>query len=154
MSIAILSIKKRYTDAILSGLKKCELRKSPFPKNISTAIIYSSNHTGLITGWFAVKTTVESNPEDIWKRFSKDVYINKEEFDKYYEDATKAICLVIDSYHKLDPPIDPSIELTDFSPPQSFMYLRKADWPILEKRINLLQRQMLETHFGNIVEGE
>lgn len=154
MKSIILSIKKQYSEAILSGIKKCELRRSPFPKDIGLVIIYSSNHVGLITGWFTVRTLVEGRPEEIWKQFAKDSYINKEDFDKYYEGATKAVCLVIDSYQRLDPPIDPSNELREFAAPQSFMYPRKSDWPIFERRIPLLKSQMLENHFGSLFGDE
>lgn len=150
MSVAILSIKKKFSDAIFSGTKRCELRRSPFPKNINFVIVYTSSDSGLITGWFTVKTKLELSPKEIWKRFSREAYIEKDEFDKYYEGAGKGVCLVIDHYQQLNPPIDPSRELENFVAPQSFMYLKASDWPIFESRIPALKEQTLERHFGSI----
>ncbi|MDA8055608.1 MAG: ASCH domain-containing protein [Thermoplasmatales archaeon] len=153
MKAIILSIKKQYSEAILSGIKKCELRRSPFPRDVDIVIIYSSNHVGLITGWFTIQSRIEGSPEEIWKQFSKEAYITKDEFDKYYEGATKGVCLVIDTFQRLEPPINPTTELREFVAPQSFMYPRDSDWVIFEERIPPLQNQTLDSHFGKLFDN-
>ncbi len=148
MTVIILSIKRKYAEAILSGVKKCELRKGSFPRDVSLALIYSSNHDGLITGWFTVKRKVEGTPKQVWEKFSEDAHISKEDFDRYYEGSKKAVALVIGKYQKLDAPINPFKEFKGFVAPQSFMYPRESDMTLLTQRIEPLREQTLESRLG------
>lgn len=69
MSIYILSIKPKYARAILSGIKKVELRRLRGVKPPSTGsimVMYASGDTQRIVGEFEVGKVDVGTPEKIW----------------------------------------------------------------------------------------
>jgi predicted transcriptional regulator len=146
MKGVILAIKPKYAEAVLSGEKKYEFRKHPFPKNIKLVIIYASNHVGKIVGWFEIKKQVVAKPEIIWNKYSKYAGISQEDFFKYYNNCKQAVCLEIQKVHKLEPPIDPFQCIKDFIPPQSYRYLKENDYDYFIDKIKDIQIQRLEPY--------
>jgi predicted transcriptional regulator len=145
----ILAIKLKYAEAILAGTKKCEFRKSPFPKDVPLVIIYASNGSGKIVGYFTIKRQSEDEPKEIWKRFSAHGGISKEEFDEYYHGTEKATCIEVEKVYKIEPPLDPFKCINGFVVPQSFRYMDKKDYACLLKKVELLKQKIIEDYFRN-----
>ena len=143
--LVILSIKPKYAERILSGEKKCEFRKSSFPRHIKTAIIYESKPVGKIVGWFNISKHETGKPMDIWKKHSKIGGITEKEFIEYYDGYNEAVCLKIDKVYRLDSPIDPFESDHDFVIPQSFRYVNNEDYNMLISRISDFGNQKLIT---------
>jgi predicted transcriptional regulator len=141
----ILSIKPKYAEAILSGEKKYEFRKSSFPPSAKVAIIYSSNHVGKIVGWFKIIKQIRGKPLEIWKIYHENSRLTKEEFLSYYSSSKTAVCLVIGSVHRLDPPIDPYETIKHFLAPQSYRYIKKTDYLGLNDKIDVLRNLKLDS---------
>ena len=146
--LVILSIKPKYADAILSREKTVEFRKVGFPNKADTVIIYSSNHIARIIGWFKIRNIVTLDPENAWKRYQKQGAIPKDEFDKYYKGAKKAVCIEIGPIHKIKPPIDPYKNIEHFIPPQSFRYMMMPDYQGLINHIDYLKHIPLDSFSG------
>ena len=87
MKSIILAIKPKYAEAILSGQKKYEFRKTHFPRDVRLALLYSSNRIERITGWFTIRERVEDSPDEIWHKYGEGGGITKEEFCQYYRDS-------------------------------------------------------------------
>lgn len=147
--IIILSIKPKYVKAILSGKKKCEFRKSSFPKRVKTAIIYETEPVGKIVGWFNITKQEIGKPSEIWKKHSKIGGINKKDFNKYYNNKKIAVCLKIGKVHKLKSPIDPFDSIENFVIPQSYRYVNNDDFSFLISKIPDFQNQKLITDLYN-----
>ena len=139
MNQIILSIKPRFAEAILQGKKRCEFRRSTFPKGIGLVIIYSSKPVGKIVGWFIVKNFRIGKPKDLWHSHESDGGVSKEEFDEYYKGERTGVCLEIKCVHRLDPPLDPFVRLNKFTVPQSFRYL-------VEEENSLFSRMIKDSH--------
>lgn len=127
MSQIILAMKPKFAEAILQGKKRCEFRKSTFPKDVEMVIIYSSRPLKKIVGWFIVKNYRIGKPKDLWSHHESAGGISKEEFDEYYKGEKTGVCLEIKCVHRLDPPLDPFVRLKKFTVPQSFRYLVEAE---------------------------
>ncbi len=121
----LLSIKPVYAEAILSGKKTVEFRKSRFPKLVRTMVLYATSPVKRIVGCAKVRAVVVLSPAGAWRRYHKRGAIDRRAFDAYYAGSKKAVCLVLGMAHRLDPPIDPYKAVKDFRAPQSFRYVNK-----------------------------
>ena len=119
---ALMSIRQPYTDLILDGTKKVELRRVPMKRDITHVIIYESGGTGRVVGYFEVSHVIEDAPATIWRRFRGVTGLKKSQFDDYYSGRDVAVAIGVKRAVRLKTPRS----LADFQidrPPQSFMYL-------------------------------
>ena len=130
----VLSIKPQYSDKIIEGLKTVELRRR-FPVSAphgTIAYIYSTSPVRAIVGSAQIKDVMKLPVSEIWKRFSKEAFIEKADFEKYFEGTDFGFALLFEQVKPLDEPITLEVlrQQFDFTPPQSFLYakrdLRKA----------------------------
>jgi predicted transcriptional regulator len=118
----ILSIKPKFAEAIFTGKKEVEFRKTLFKKDVDKVLVYSTAPVQKIVGYFTIADIVESSPDQLWQRFGKIGYINEEEFFKYYRDSQKGYSFCIATAYKFDQSLDPHVLVEGFTPPQSFCY--------------------------------
>lgn len=130
--LVILSIKPKYADAILSGKKKCEFRKTPFLKKVNKVILYSSSPINKIVGWFEIKNQITGKPSTIWRKYSKNAGITRKEFFDYYDGSESAVCIEIKKVNRFKSPIDPFVKKNNFIVPQSFRYVNGNDYSLLK----------------------
>lgn len=118
----ILSIKPNYADAILSGEKRVEFRKTLFKKEVDKVFIYSSSPIKRVTGYFTITEIVRNSPQNLWEQFGAVGCINEEDFFKYFENKEIGFSICIDKVNRFASGIDPYKEIKNFMPPQSFFY--------------------------------
>lgn len=118
----ILSIKPVFADAILSGEKKVEFRKTLFKKNVDKVFIYSTSPVKKITGYFTYNDIVKNSPQKLWEQFGELGFINEIDFFKYFKNRETGFSICIDSINEFPKGIDPFEKLDSFVPPQSFRY--------------------------------
>lgn len=58
----VISIHPEFSEAILSGTKQVELRKHPFPKDVSEVVMYVTSPVRYIVGKFAVEKISVNTP--------------------------------------------------------------------------------------------
>jgi len=117
-----MSIRPPFTNLILTGLKKVELRRVPMKRNITHVVIYESGGVGRVVGYFEVSRGTEDAPAVIWKKFKGSTGLSKSEFDQYYAGCDVAVAIGVGRTVRLKEPM----LLSDFQverPPQSFMYI-------------------------------
>ena len=124
----LISIKPAYADAILSGQKTVEFRKSNFPKRVGTMILYATSPVKRIVGTVKVGAVVVLGPEGAWRRYRKRGAIERKSFNAYYTGSKKAVCLENGEAHRLPKPLDPCKLIRGFRAPQSFRYLKNTAW--------------------------
>lgn len=103
-SEAIISIRPRFAEAILSERKTVELRRRIPQIEIGTRLfIYATRPTGAIVGVAIVDTIFRGTPEAVWETYSDRIGINRSDFDRYYAGASKAIGLRLSKVQRIKP---------------------------------------------------
>jgi len=121
----ILSIKPKYAELILSGAKRYEFRKSIFSnKHVEEAYIYETSPIKKIIGVFNIGNIIRDSPNGLWNQFGHLSGMNEAEFFNYFQDIQIGFAIEIKHLVILDSPIDPRETILDFTPPQSFCYLK------------------------------
>lgn len=119
----LLSIKPEFAEKILNGSKRYEFRKQGFSKSVDTVILYSTKPVGKIVGEFKLKKVHEGMPEQIWRQTSEFAGINKEFFDAYYHNRSKAYALEAEKAVRYAKPLEPDEFMSDFVASQSYRYI-------------------------------
>lgn len=120
----LLSIEPKYAEAVFSGIKKYEFRRTIFKRrDIDRVYLYSNSTVRKIVGSFEVGIILDGTPQEIWKKCHKYGGISEEDFLKYFAGARKAFAIEIKNAQRFSEPIDPYSTFVKFTPPQSFYYL-------------------------------
>jgi predicted transcriptional regulator len=119
----LLSIKPKYSENIFSGEKRFEFRKQTPKEKIELVVVYESNPTQNIVGWFTIKKILTGTPDDIWKKCKSFGGIDHGGFFAYCAEKTMIHALEIDEYARFETPIDPYEACPDYTPPQNYVYL-------------------------------
>ena len=123
----LLSIKPRFADAIFSGRKKYEYRRSFTRKaGVQTVFVYSSREVGKLTGFFNVAEVIREKPESLWSMSSKHAGISEKEFYDYFNGCSLGYAIKIRDCKRFKEPLDPYEIIPGFTPPQSFRYLEES----------------------------
>ncbi|WP_345329387.1 ASCH domain-containing protein [Mucilaginibacter defluvii] len=127
--LILISVKEKYVEEMLAGRKTIELRKSsPKAEPGDMLIIYTTQPKKAITAIATVKQIIKCSPCEMWQRYSTRLGIDADGFNKYYQDHNKAVGIELTSVLPLNEAILLSaIKLIhpDFTPPQTFKYLKK-----------------------------
>lgn len=122
----IFSIKPVYSERILAGSKRVELRRR-FPRKVpkgTFALIYSTSPTRALTGMAEISGVASDTPGQIWRSYRDVAGIEKKDYDAYFADVNSAFAIELTNPRTFPRPLGLS-ELRDrfgFEPPQSFVY--------------------------------
>ncbi len=120
----ILSIKPEYCEKIRRGNKRYEFRRRIFSRKVSYVYMYSSSPVKRIVGIFGVESIIEDDPKELWEKFKDFSGISEEQFFEYFGDRRKGFAIKIKEV-KIFEPFDPKMLVSDFSPPQSYLYIKE-----------------------------
>lgn len=123
-SVALLAIKPRFAEAIISGRKKVEFRKTRFSQPPRYIVLYASTPVQQIVAYFEVAYIKELTPNGLWREFRKVGAIDYPEFSKYYGTRPTGYAIVVGAVWKLIKPADLRKICPTSSVPQSFCYLQ------------------------------
>lgn len=124
----ILSIKPKYSQEILLGTKRVELRRR-FPTSVPSGTvmyIYSTSPERALVGSAEISDVLKTPVQDIWDDYSSVACIRKDDFDNYFSGLEQGFVLRLKNPRPLHRPIglEELRERFDFEPPQSFLYAR------------------------------
>lgn len=123
-----ISIKEEYVNQILEGTKQIELRKSrPKVSAGDHIIIYCTSPVKAIVGTAQIDDVITHSPRQMWQLHSHRLGIRKKEYFEYYNNADKAIGIVLSDVQRLCFNICLSVikkQLPAFTPPQTFKYFQ------------------------------
>lgn len=125
--LLLLSLKPRFAEAILSGMKSVELRRRP--PQIATpteALIYASSPTMELVGTCWVDDVIAMAPWTLWRTYGERCGVSRRDFMRYFDGCTTAHGLVISRPRRFDDAVgltDIRREHAGFQPPQSFRYV-------------------------------
>lgn len=123
---ALLSIKPKYVKNIIAGTKQFEFRKQPLSPSVKRVYIYCSAPEKKIIGYFELREVIQDTPKNLWHRFKNEAGISSGDFFQYYDGKEVGYAISISNLIVLKKPIDPYKRFENFTPPQSFLYLRKG----------------------------
>ena len=102
MSQAIISLKPRYAELILSGDKTVELRNRIVRLQPGTLVwIYATRPMACIVGIAEVGAVVHAGPSEIWRRFGSDICVDRNGFESYIANRKRVSALVLASVKRL-----------------------------------------------------
>jgi len=120
----LLSIKPKFAESIISGIKKYEFRKNAFSKkNIGRMYIYSTTPIKKVIGIFKINKIIEDKPSTLWHRLKDEAGISEEEFFDYFKNRDVGFAFEIVDVERFETPLDPKTIFPNFVPPQSFCYI-------------------------------
>lgn len=131
----VLSIRPRYSQKILTGEKTIELRRR-FPVSAprgTVAYIYSTSPVRAMVGKADIVDVVRLKIPEIWKRFRDRAFIERKDFDAYFDGLEEGYALKFANAVPLPRQLDLA-ELRErfgFEPPQSFLYAK----PVLRRAL-------------------
>ena len=135
MSNALISLKPKYVQKILSGEKRIEIRRRPVSLAPDTRLwIYSTLPSGSIEAVAEIESVCLSAPCAIWDQFSSEIGISKQEFYSYVSGRKKISAIFLKKIRKIEPA--PTLnclksKIGEFHPPQFFKHLSSGS-PILD----------------------
>lgn len=121
----LISVKPKYADAILQGIKTVELRRTrPNLPAGSLVILYSSTPTRAVVGWAHLSGVREGTPIEIWEEYGSAAAIDGPDYDAYFAGTHQAIALELNSVVAAVHPIPLDvIRSIGIQPPQSWRYV-------------------------------
>lgn len=124
----LLAIKEEFALKIFEGSKKYEFRKSIFKdKRVNTIVVYVSSPIKKVIGEFEIEFVLKENPENLWDITKEFAGVNKNFYDKYFEDKDSAYAIKIKKTLKYK---NPKCLKNDFNigfAPQSYVYLDRRE---------------------------
>ncbi|WP_299933325.1 helix-turn-helix domain-containing protein [uncultured Pelagimonas sp.] len=124
----VLSIRPQYSSKIMTGEKTVELRRR-FPVSAprgTVAYIYSTSPERAMVGVAEIVAVKKLAIDEIWQRYSNVAFIERPDFDKYFDGLEHGMVLEFSNVRPFEKPMS----LTDlrerfgFEPPQSFLYAK------------------------------
>lgn len=155
MSGFIVSIKPRYIDLILSGLKVVELRKrnARLPPG-ARILLYATAPRCAVVGETRVTFRDELTTELLWKRHGVSAAVSRAEFNAYYDGAGSGVALGLAEVICYGTSL-PLSSLRDahggFAPPQSYMRVPSAIDALVREHLGNRPREY--AHPGGSVGG-
>ena len=147
----ILSIKPKYVDAIIRGIKKYEFRKFCFKsRNIDNIYIYSTSPVKKIVGLFVTHNIVRDSPQNLWINYKEVSGVGEIEFFNYFKNSEMGYAIEINDLKEFESPVDPRKIIPRFMAPLSFCYI---DGRLMkdQKLFNQLRNNYCEDHLNGSI---
>ncbi|WP_140456884.1 MULTISPECIES: hypothetical protein [Priestia] len=119
----VISIKPEYVHHIKNGTKTYEFRKSIFKRNVRYVYIYETLPVKKIIGFFPFEGYLSGTPLKIWNDCYRNGGISEDKFFKYFSKSFNAYAIIINNLIIFDNPIDPKLVISNFTAPQSYLYV-------------------------------
>jgi predicted transcriptional regulator len=127
MSDAIISIKPRHVENILSGAKKVELRTRKINLPVGSRLwVYTTLPVGNVSLYAEISFIVNISPGEIWSEYKDQLCLSKEEFDDYTKGRRTVSAIGLNNIKVLDESIclkKMREHEENFQPPQFFSIL-------------------------------
>lgn len=122
MGSVLMSIKPEYVKKIMSGKKEYEFRKKACKRNVNKIYIYSTVPVQEVVGEAEVESILVESPAELWKKTKNSAGIDKDFFDKYYQNREEAVAYKLTNVIQYEKPKTLS-ELGVKTAPQSYQYI-------------------------------
>ena len=123
--MVLLSVKKKYCDLILMGVKQFEFRKR-LPNKLQKGdqiALYCTKPTSSVVAYVNVADIIRATPSQLWKKTSFAAGIDYRFFSAYFGNMSQANAIQIGTIHRLKNPLSLEALRGNKMPPQSYLYL-------------------------------
>lgn len=124
--IVLISIKPKFANQILFGVKKFEYRKTSIDKETTHLVLYMTAPVKKIVGIATVKDIHAGAPSMIWESTKHGAGIIRDFYRTYFKRAKTAYAIELDTVIPFNTWIDPKMIDKNFRPPQSFKYINEV----------------------------
>jgi predicted transcriptional regulator len=126
----LVSVKPRYAELLLSGVKTVELRRvRPQIAAGGLVLIYASSPAMQMVGTGTVAAIATDKLDEIWRRYAGQTGLDRPTYDAYFAGREIAVAITLIDVRPLRNGI-PLAELrrriSGFRPPQSFRYMPQS----------------------------
>lgn len=121
----LLSIKPEFTKAIHSGTKKYEYRRKIFSKKCDEVLIYCTAPVQKIVSKFCIGEVLCLPINELWEETHEYGGIDEIRYREYFRGLEYGYAISIEELEVYDNPVNPSDVLDNFTPPQSFLYVKE-----------------------------
>lgn len=122
---ALLSIKPKFVEQILSGEKKYEYRRRLFAReDVETIVIYETLPVGRVVAEVEILSILRNTPSALWEETQGDSGISEQFYFSYFAGLEEAFAIKLGSVRVFERPLllsEYNSKLTH--PPQSFIYV-------------------------------
>ncbi len=130
---ALMPIKPKYVEKILSGEKKVEFRKTVFKKSVNAIIIYSSSPVQRVVAICDINLVSKQRPLTLWKKYRHVGGIQYSDYKEYYNDKEFGVAIELSNIRILAQPLVLSDIVNVKCVPQSFMYVDSMTISLIEE---------------------
>jgi predicted transcriptional regulator len=135
MTAVLLSLRPRFSNAILDGSKTVELRRR-FPNVLpSTRVfMYSSTPIRAIVGSFEIEQVLTGGVDQVWDRHGSRTTLSREEYDAYFADTASAVAIELRRPVRVHRhiPLNLFRKALHIDVPQSYRYLSPLQASLLD----------------------
>lgn len=124
----LISLRPRFAEAILLGVKTVELRRTRLRIGIgATVLLYASGPISSLVGSARVRS-VETGPTgELWSDVIDGCGLTRSEFDEYFAGCRWGTAVGLERARRLESELPLSVlRVNEIEPPQSFRYLTPA----------------------------
>ena len=125
--MVVLSLKPRFAEAILAGVKTVEVRRTE-PKIVvpTRALLYAASPVRALLGTCIITSVRSTDLAALWREYGSDAALSHEEFLRYFEGVDVGTALTLTEPQRFSrrvPLQDMRAKPKSFRPPQSFAYV-------------------------------
>lgn len=125
--MVVLSLKPRFAEAILEGVKTVELRRTePKIETPTLALLYAASPVRSLIGTCIVTSVWSADLGDLWCKHEREVGLPYHEFQQYFKGVDKGTALTLTNPQAFSRQVhlqDLRARQEGFRPPQSFAYV-------------------------------
>ena len=119
----LISLHPRFAEAIYSGEKKFELRRTQPTGQFKRVFIYETAPVSALTGYFDVACVQRRRKETIWQEAGNVLAITRAEFDAYLQGRESAIIIGVANPTRFERSVSLQDAVGTPEPPQSFRFI-------------------------------
>ncbi len=148
--IVLISIKPKYANKILFGVKTFEFRKKPIHPDTSHIVLYMTSPIMKIVGIASVKDIHVGAPTTIWEKTKKSGGVTRKFYRDYFKGKKQAYAIELKDVQPLNYWIDPKQIDKGFRAPQSFKYINHQFFEAISPNREIKQQPSHIIFFGGV----
>ncbi|MDI4633139.1 ASCH domain-containing protein [Pelomonas sp. V22] len=126
---ALLSIKPKYADLILSGKKRVEFRRTWARSHVNLLILYASTPARKIVGAVEVLHVEAGSSKRLWDLCQQHGGgLTRVELEDYFRGKPQGVAILLGRTFVPDRPVEPGSVIKNFVAPQSYRYLAGPEY--------------------------
>ena len=134
----LLSVKPRFANDILDGIKRFEFRRTCFRRrDVARVLLYATSPEKRVIGECTIETVLALAPDRLWSQTKEHAGIDRTYFDAYFEGRAEGYAIKVKDPQRYKVPLGLFEHFGLSHPPQSFCYVQGARSGLLDGAISI-----------------